>query len=77
MKLVEEECDQTDIRLAKYVQNSERTSSWNNQSDIVQLDHILSGWAINYLAGPYIVRLEVSGNSNYKSDIVWFKSDNV
>jgi hypothetical protein len=51
MKLVEEECDQTDIRLAKYGQNSERTSSWNNQSDIVQLDHILSGWAINYLAG--------------------------
>jgi hypothetical protein len=32
----EEEWDQTDTRLAKYGQNSERTSDWNCQTDIIR-----------------------------------------
>jgi hypothetical protein len=38
MKPAEEEWDQTNTRLAKYGQNSERTSDWNYQLDIICWD---------------------------------------
>jgi hypothetical protein len=49
MKLAEEEWDQTDTQLAKYIQNHEETLDWKSQSNIVQ-------WAIDCLLGPDIVR---------------------
>jgi hypothetical protein len=36
MNAAEKELDQLDTQLAKYGQNSEQTSDWNCQSDIIR-----------------------------------------
>jgi hypothetical protein len=59
MKLVEEEWEQTDTRIAKYGQNV-------NEHLAEKVSRILSGEAIHCPVGPDIVRLEVSRTSKLK-----------
>jgi hypothetical protein len=87
-KPAEEEWDQTGTRLAKYDQNSERTSGWNYQANIIRwgdsgnsnskLDFVWVGSDIVQVRSD-IVRLEVSGNmicsqNSPLSSQTWFLS---